>query len=95
MLNGYIYLLRYSVESWNLDSSFSKSHLSYFTPYPVFRTKYPTPLPSPNQPEHKMQGTGHRARTLNNLEMSKTYIINTENPIRVLTIFAQTIKIAL
>ncbi|CRL18854.1 unnamed protein product [Penicillium camemberti] len=40
-------------------------------------------------------GTRHRARTLNNLEISKTYIIDTENPIRVLTMFAQTIKMHL
>lgn len=85
-----------SIEPWNLDSSFS-SHLSHFTPYPVFCTEYQifTPLPSPNQPQHKMQGTRHRARTLNNLEMSKAYIINTENPIRVLTMVAQTIKMHL
>lgn len=94
MLNGYK-IMPIAIEPWNLDSSFSRSHLSHFTPYPVFRTNYPTPLHSPNQPQHKMQGTGHRARTLNNLEMPKTYIIDTENPIRMLTMFAQTIKMHL
>lgn len=58
-------LMAISIESLDLDSLFSRSYLSHFTPYPVFRTKYSTLLPSPNQPQYKMQGTGHRARTLN------------------------------